>query len=56
MEIEKIKSELSFLKAQFQPHFFSIRSNNIYSLTIDNSPTGRKVDPAIVWFIKVRDL
>ena len=42
MEIEKIKSELSFLKAQFQPHFLFNTLNNIYSLTFNNSHLARK--------------
>ena len=42
MEIEKIKSELSFLKAQIQPHFLFNTLNNIYSLTIDNSQLAGK--------------
>jgi two-component system, LytTR family, sensor kinase len=42
MEIEKIKSELGFLKAQFQPHFLFNTLNNIYSLTINNSQLAGK--------------
>ena len=42
LEIEKIKTELSFLKAQFQPHFLFNTLNNIYSLTIDNSQLAGK--------------
>jgi len=42
MEIEKVRSELSFLKAQFQPHFLFNTLNNIYSLTIDNSQLAGK--------------
>lgn len=42
LEIEKIKSELSFLKAQFQPHFLFNTLNNIYSLTINNSQQAGK--------------
>ena len=42
LEIEKIKSELSFLRAQFQPHFLFNTLNNIYSLTLNNSPLAGK--------------
>jgi two-component system, LytTR family, sensor kinase len=42
MEIEKIKSELNFLKAQFQPHFLFNTLNNIYSLTFNNSQLAGK--------------
>lgn len=42
MEIEKVKSELSFLKAQIQPHFLFNTLNNIYSLTIYNSQLAGK--------------
>ncbi|MDP4265438.1 MAG: histidine kinase [Bacteroidota bacterium] len=42
MEIEKIRTELSFLKAQFQPHFLFNTLNNIYSLTINNSQLAGK--------------
>jgi LytS/YehU family sensor histidine kinase len=37
LEIEKIKSELNFLKTQLQPHFLFNTLNNIYSLTFNNS-------------------
>jgi LytS/YehU family sensor histidine kinase len=44
MEIEKIKSELSFLKTQLQPHFLFNTLNNIYSLTFNNSQlAGRSI-------------
>jgi len=44
LEIEKIKSELSFLKTQFQPHFLFNTLNNIYSLTFNNSHlAGRSI-------------
>ena len=42
MEIEKIKSELSFLKTQLQPHFLFNTLNNIYSLTFNNSQLAGK--------------
>ena len=42
MEIENIKSELGFLKAQFQPHFLFNTLNNIYSLTISNNQLAGK--------------
>ena len=42
LEIDKIKNELSFLKAQFQPHFLFNTLNNIYSLTFDNSQLAGK--------------
>jgi len=44
MEIEKIKSELNFLKTQLQPHFLFNTLNNIYSLTFNNSQlAGRSI-------------
>ena len=44
LEIEKIKSELSFLKTQFQPHFLFNTLNNIYSLTFNNGQlAGRSI-------------
>ena len=42
LEIDKIKSELSFLKTQLQPHFLFNTLNNIYSLTFDNSQLAGK--------------
>ncbi|MEO3406662.1 histidine kinase [Mucilaginibacter sp. CAU 1740] len=42
LEQEKISSELSFLKAQINPHFFFNTLNNIYSLTYINAETSRK--------------
>lgn len=42
MEIEKIKSELSFLKNQIQPHFLFNTLNNIYSLTFNNGQLAGK--------------
>lgn len=42
LEIEKIKSELSFLKTQFQPHFLFNTLNNIYSLILNNNQLAGK--------------
>jgi LytS/YehU family sensor histidine kinase len=42
LEIEKIKSELSFLKTQLQPHFLFNTLNNIYSLTFSNGHLAGK--------------
>jgi sensor histidine kinase YesM len=42
MEIEKVKSELSFLKTQLQPHFLFNTLNNIYSLTFNDSQLAGK--------------
>jgi two-component system, LytTR family, sensor kinase len=42
LEIEKIKSELNFLKTQFQPHFLFNTLNNIYSLTFNNGQLAGK--------------
>ena len=42
LEIDKIKNELNFLKAQFQPHFLFNTLNNIYSLTFSNSQLAGK--------------
>ena len=42
MEQEKISSELSFLKAQINPHFFFNTLNNIYALTHIDVNTSRK--------------
>jgi two-component sensor histidine kinase len=42
LEQEKTSSELSFLKAQINPHFFFNTLNNIYALTLVNVETSRK--------------
>ncbi|HVW98335.1 MAG TPA: histidine kinase [Mucilaginibacter sp.] len=42
MEQEKVSSELSFLKAQINPHFFFNTLNNIYALTHVNADVSRK--------------
>ncbi len=42
LEKEKISSELSFLKAQINPHFFFNTLNNIYSLTMFNVELARE--------------
>lgn len=42
LEKEKIGSELSFLKAQINPHFFFNTLNNIYALTHVNIEGSRK--------------
>lgn len=41
LEQQKISSELSFLKAQINPHFFFNTLNNIYSLTMFNVESAR---------------
>ncbi len=38
LETEKLKLELTHLKAQVQPHFFFNTLNNMYSLSVQNSP------------------
>jgi len=42
MEQDRVTSELSFLKAQINPHFFFNTLNNIYALTLVNGETSRK--------------
>jgi len=41
-EQERVTSELSFLKAQINPHFFFNTLNNIYALTHVNAEVSRK--------------
>lgn len=41
-EQDRVSSELSFLKAQINPHFFFNTLNNIYALTLVNADTSRK--------------
>ncbi len=38
VETEKLKLELNQLKSQLQPHFFFNTINNMYSLSVQNSP------------------
>ena len=42
MEQDRVSSELSFLKAQINPHFFFNTLNNIYALTHVNADVSRK--------------
>lgn len=42
LDKQRISSELSFLKAQINPHFFFNTLNNIYALTLTNSELARK--------------
>lgn len=42
LEQQKISSELSFLKAQINPHFFFNTLNNIYALTLSDIETARQ--------------
>jgi hypothetical protein len=42
MEQDRVTSELSFLKAQINPHFFFNTLNNIYALTHIDADTSRK--------------
>jgi hypothetical protein len=42
LEQDKVSSELSFLKAQINPHFFFNTLNNIYALTLINVETSRQ--------------
>jgi len=42
LEQDRVTSELSFLKAQINPHFFFNTLNNIYALTLVNADTSRK--------------
>jgi len=42
LEQDRVSSELSFLKAQINPHFFFNTLNNIYALTHVNAEVSRK--------------
>jgi sensor histidine kinase YesM len=42
LEKDKVTSELSFLKAQINPHFFFNTLNNIYALTVVDSEVAGK--------------
>ena len=42
LEQDRVTSELSFLKAQINPHFFFNTLNNIYALTLIDGDTSRK--------------
>lgn len=42
LEKEKVNSELSFLKAQINPHFFFNTLNNIYALTVIDVEAARE--------------
>lgn len=42
LRAEKTASELAFLKAQINPHFFFNTLNNIYALTYEDADTSRK--------------
>jgi hypothetical protein len=39
----QLKTELQFLKAQIQPHFFFNTLNNLYALTLEKSPQAPEV-------------
>ena len=43
VEMEKLKLELNQLKIQIQPHFFFNTLNNIYSLSVQQSPVAPKM-------------
>jgi two-component system LytT family sensor kinase len=43
LETEKLKLELSQLKAQLQPHFFFNTINNMYALSVQHSPRTPKM-------------
>ncbi|WP_276485426.1 sensor histidine kinase [Paraflavitalea pollutisoli] len=50
IEKDRLRSELNYLRAQVQPHFLFNTLNNLYSLTLQQSP----VAPAVV--LKLSDL
>jgi hypothetical protein len=43
LEAIQLKTELQFLKAQIQPHFFFNTLNNLYALTLEKSPQAPEV-------------
>src|SRR6202012_3576294 len=43
LENEKLKFELNQLKTQLQPHFFFNTINNLYTLSVQNSPQTPKM-------------
>lgn len=42
LQLERVRSELNYLKTQVQPHFLFNTLNNIYSLTLKNSQQAGK--------------
>ncbi|MEE9408929.1 MAG: histidine kinase [Polaribacter sp.] len=43
LQATQLKTELQFLKAQIQPHFFFNTLNNLYALTLENSKQAPEV-------------